>query len=154
MGLFSELSAQVILQLGNGKITRLEAKLVYEDKLLNKEVYLRETPDTLYFYEYYSILQTLDEVCVPLRFFDKQNTKKYKSEVYLINNQGDFIVKFNACAPSLVLSAGNRFLRSYYGYKQSVAMNNRDVSLGIYFTYKDEAKLFYKRIKNNIKSFN
>jgi hypothetical protein len=133
--------------LADGEKMHIKGKKVssgqYEDQ------YLYETSDTLYYFQHDRSSQTVVEVRMPLRFFSKENSKKYKAEINFnsINSFATFI------ASNLLLQkTPNEFYRLYHGYTQAPAMDDLHIRVGVRFDNQKEGSELVKRVRNRVKN--
>lgn len=150
--------AQLTLPLANGqKFIITGSKETYKDNY-NNVFYLKETADTIYFYQYDEKNFFLEETRFSLRFFNQTNTKASGANVKFYDakkfaNSFHF-VGFN-CAKdgkNMIKGFTNNFILTKYG------MNNIENSTtclaNIKFKDEKEAKDFLKRINERIKQLN
>jgi hypothetical protein len=134
--------------LANGEKMYIKGKKVssgqYEDQ------YLHETSDTLYYFQHDRSSQTVVEVRMPLRFFSKENSKKYKAEINF--NSVNSLATFAASNLPSWQETPNKFYRLYHGYTQAPAMDDLHIRVGIRFDNQKEGSELVKRVRNRVKN--
>lgn len=159
--------AQLTLPLANGQKFTIAggSKETYKDNY-NKVFYLKETADSIYFYQYDEKNFFLEETRFSLRFFNQTNTKAnganvkfYHAKRFANSFHKKFANSFHfvsfKCAKDgkdMLKGFKNDFILTKYG------TNNIEKSTtclaNIKFKDKEEAKEFLKRINERIKQLN